>query len=208
MYRKGVDFLKNENKICSFTKENIIKDYEIIFKKNILSYFIKLIVFLLYYIFVAWIFSLAPILIIIDIVLAGTLLASGAYITWYYIKNIIELFKNRKAVLNGDFKVVTEKVVNVFSKERHKKFLIFGMLINPVLVFFIIEPKPHRLIFSGFGEYKVLDGQYYTFSDIYEMNDYGVFNRAAVGDTHYLVVCDKNIALAYNTKMFDYKENN
>lgn len=200
--------MKNEIRMSSFTKQNIIKDYEIIFKKNILSYFIKLTAFLLYYIFVAWIFSLAPFFIAVEIVSVVALVASGAYIIWYYVKNIIELFKNRNAVLKGDFKVVTEKVINSFSKERHRKLLFLGLLLNPVLVFFIIEPKPYRLVFSGFGEYKVLDGQYYTFSDVYEMNDYGVFNRAATGDSHYLVVCGKNIALAYNTKMFDYKENN
>jgi len=200
--------LKNEIRMSSFTKENIVKDYEIIFKKNILSFSVKFVLFLIYYIFLTWLILQFPFYIFIRLITTVVIYASGIYILRYYIINIVELLKNYNCILNNNFIITTEKVINSFSKERHRKFLFLGLLLNPVLVFFIIEPKPYRLVFSGFGEYKVLNGQYYTFSDVYEMNDYGVFNRAATGDSHYLVVCGKNIALAYNTKMFDYKENN
>lgn len=200
--------MKTENKIYSLTRENIINEYKYIFKKNIISFSIKFFAFVAYYFLITWLILQFPFYIFIRIITTVVIYASGVYILRYYIVNIVELLKNYNCILNNNFIITTEKVVNSFSKERHRKFLFLGLFFNPVLAFFIVEPKPYRLIFSGFGEYKVLDGQYYTYSDIYEMNDYGVFNRAAVGDTHYLVVCGKNIALAYNTKMFDYKENN
>ena len=199
--------MENKSKIYNFTKENIVKDYEVIFKKKIVTTFIKLFIFVAYYAFMAWLISLVPIVILINIISNIVLAATGVYILWYYIKNIIELYKNRKAILNGDYRVTTEKVVNTFKKERRLKFLFLGLFLNPVLVFVFIEPIPYRLLFGGLGEYKILNGQYYGSSQIYEMNEQGVFNRASAGDEHYLVLCGENIALVYNRKMFEYKEN-
>lgn len=199
--------MTEKSKISSLTNANIVKEYEELFKERIIKDIIKLSVFLLYYVFVAWLFSLIPWAIFLDIITFGVLVASCYFIIGYYVKEIIVLTKNRKLILNGDFNVTTEKIVNTFPKERYNKFLVLGLFINPVLAFYIIEHKPYRLVFSGFGEYKILNGKYYTSSDIYEMTEKGVYNRAATGDLHYLVVCGKNIALVYNTKMFEYKEN-
>ncbi len=199
--------MNKKDKTVVLSKENIIKEYDAIFKGKIVRNFIKSAVFIAYYALFTWILTLSSFYIVVEFLSIVVLYASGVYIFNYYIKNIIELFKNHKMILNGDFTVVTEKVVNSFPKERYNKFLILGLFYNPVLAFYILETKPYRLVFSGFGEYKILSGEYYTTSDIYRMNEKGVYNYAASGDYHYLVVCGKNIALVYNTKMFEYKEN-
>ena len=112
---------------------------------------------------------------------------------WSY---ILALFTG--IITNGYF-------YKLFEKNDYQAFL--GLFLNPVLVFVFIEPIPYRLLFGGLGEYKILNGQYYGSSQIYEMNEQGVFNRASAGDEHYLVLCGENIALVYNRKMFEYKEN-
>ncbi len=52
-----------------------------------------------------------------------------------------------------------------------------------------------------------LDGAYYTWSDTYKMSASGICNTSNAKDTFYVVLYNRThkIAIAYNTKFFDYK---
>ena len=71
------------------------------------------------------------------------------------------------------------------------------------------RPTRYTLHFVSGYKYEIPKGINYKWSSMYEMEDDGVFRSSDVGDLFYLISIDrKRIRLAYNTKMFEYRENN
>lgn len=62
------------------------------------------------------------------------------------------------------------------------------------------------LQFSNNGRWE-LEGNYYSWSDKYKMSSTGICNTSSSKDTFYVVLYKDTtkIAIAYNTKFFDYK---
>lgn len=68
--------------------------------------------------------------------------------------------------------------------------------------------RPYGLYFASYGLYSVLIWKHhYSWSKLYHMSDDGIYNTALLGDEYYLVIAEeKNILLAYNTKLFELKD--
>ena len=66
--------------------------------------------------------------------------------------------------------------------------------------------KPYRLNFNSYGKYLVPKGKNYKWSNLYCMDDKGVYNYSVVGDEFYLAVIDNKITLAYNKKHFELQD--
>ncbi len=65
---------------------------------------------------------------------------------------------------------------------------------------------PYTLCFSKHGKYYVPPLNY-TWSKEFKATDEDVYNRACNGDTFILFMVGKTIVEVYNTKVFEYKEN-
>ncbi|MBR3968570.1 MAG: hypothetical protein IKJ93_03165 [Clostridia bacterium] len=63
--------------------------------------------------------------------------------------------------------------------------------------------KPYRLSFNSYNKYLIPKGKNYRWSDMYCMDDKGVYNYSTIGDEFYLAVIDNKIAFAYNKKLFE-----
>lgn len=67
--------------------------------------------------------------------------------------------------------------------------------------------KQYKLLFASCGKYAIPTGNNYKWSKLYCMTDTGVYNYSIPGDKFYLVkMSKKTIFLAYNTKLFEFKE--
>ena len=97
---------------------------------------------------------------------------------------------------NDKFEIFTDKLIG---------------LEDEIYTFFRRSYRPTRytLHFVSGYKYEIPKGINYKWSSMYEMEDDGVFRSSDVGDLFYLISIDrKRIRLAYNTKMFEYRENN
>ena len=65
---------------------------------------------------------------------------------------------------------------------------------------------PATLRFARYGKYAIQE-ENYTWSQMYNLNEMGVFRYSTVGDDFYIVtIDDKKILLAYNKKLFELEE--
>lgn len=108
-----------------------------------------------------------------------------------------EMSVKRKWVENGEFRIVGDKLERARMDDnfRNEKSLSEG---NDLLVF------------SRYGKYYIPLITHYTWSKDYYLSPDGVFNTSIEGDTFYLVIFThdptQKIAMAYNTKLFEWKE--
>ncbi len=108
----------------------------------------------------------------------------------WYIRRRIKI----KEIKKGEFTVVRDEFLYEKQGELRKEATFYkGKYIS------YIE-------FATNGRWE-LDGSYYTWSDKYKMSGAGICNTSTAKDTFYVVLYNSNhkIAIAYNTKFFDYQ---
>lgn len=169
------------------TKENITSDLKLILNKEI----IKLIALLPLLIFVYLLFLFAPhspakgfmLIFCITFCVFFTLI----YI-YALVRTVVPLCKIKNFTISSDF------VTNKLNKRRHKPRTL-------------IIPRPYTLVFSRESKYRIPDINNYKWSTMFEMSDKNVFHCTDLNDDFYLInVSKRKNIVAYNKKMFEYKE--
>ena len=142
------------------------------------------IILILVSIFVAFCFSfLTPFAWFVLLIPASTFL-------FWYIKRV----KKLKEIENGEFIVVLDELL--YEKQgqlRTEATFYKGNWIS-------------YLQFSNNGRWE-MEGNYYSWSDKYKMSSTGICNTSNSKDMFYVVLYKdtKKIAIAYNTKFFEYR---
>lgn len=169
------------------TKENIISDLKLISIKEIK----KLITLLPLLIFTYLLFLFGPLSPV-----KGFMLIFGiifcAYVTLIYIyalvRTIVPLCKIKNFTISSDF------VTNKLNKRRGRPRTL-------------IIPRPYTLVFSRGSKYRIPDTNNYKWSNMFEMPDKNVFHCTDLNDDFYLIsVGRRRNIVAYNKKMFEYRE--
>ena len=177
------------------TKERIKQDYQKQFSSSIRMVIVIPIILILLIALIVFLFSLlefnAMFLTLEIIVLLPAVF--GCYIC---VASLIDAYKDLDTVKSESFRIVTDTLIGIDEKAVYAGSAFFATLFN----------HPYTLIFDSFGKY-FIHGENYSSSELYAMNDKGVYTHAIVGDTYYLVIGSKNKVLAvYNTKMFELAE--
>ena len=115
-------------------------------------------------------------------------------LTVFFLIKPLKLFFD---VNKKDFQITTDKLSHS-SEMSMSDIMIFS---NWWLIYSL--SKPYRLNFNSYGKYLVPKGKNYRWSNLYCMDDKGVYNYSVVGDEFYLAVIDNQILLAYNKKLFE-----
>ncbi len=116
-----------------------------------------------------------------------------AFLTLIYIydfvRAVVPLYKIKNFTISSDF------VTNKLEKRRsHPRSLIL--------------PRQYTLVFSRKSKYRIPDINNYKWSNMFEMPDKNVFHCTDINDDFYLVSVGKRTNIvAYNKKMFEYREN-
>lgn len=176
------------------TREKIKQDYKSISRKGVLPLILGSISLIALLALFVYLFSrlgrfnsFREILIIPVIILLISILISIIYDT----------YKKYKLLQNNKFYITTDKLVACEEKQT------FGGS-----AFISSFSKPYILHFHSYGKYCIPEYKNYSSSEMFSMNDVGVFNYSNKGDTFYLVICNNKIVLAYNTKLFEFKDEN
>lgn len=111
-------------------------------------------------------------------------------IFWCVAITLPKYYKKRKRIVEGNFKIVSDKLI-----DRKRK------------VFRVKISDPHVLYFERYGIFSLLDQRYYSWSQRLSMNDDDLFMNSHIGDNFYLLIDENSsILYAYNSKLFDFKE--
>lgn len=115
-----------------------------------------------------------------------------AFLTLIYIydliRAIVPLCKIKNFTISSDF--VTKKLV----KRRN---VVHSLLI----------PRPYVLVFSRGSKYRIPDINNYKWSNMFAMPDKNVFHCSDLNDDFFLLnVGNRRNIVAYNKKMFEYRE--
>ena len=112
------------------------------------------------------------------------------FLFWY-----IRRVKKQKRIKNCEFIVVLDELLYEKQGELRTEATFYkGKWIS-------------YLQFSNNGRWE-LEGSYYSWSDNYKMTGMGICNTSSPKDVFYVVLYKdtKKIAMAYNTKFFDYEQ--
>lgn len=174
------------------TREKIKQDYKSISRKGVLPLIlgsislITLLALLIYlFLLLGYFNSFREIFMTLAIILLLYILISIIYDTC----------KKQKLMQNNKFYITTDKLVAC----EEKRTFGGGAFISSF-------SKPHILYFQSYGKYCIPEYKNYSSSKMFSMNDSGVFNYSNKGDTFYLVICNNKVVLAYNTKLFELKD--
>ena len=116
------------------------------------------------------------------------------FFTYKALKLICKTNKN-------DFKIVIDSLCGREEKRSIDKFFAYEHHIRLAL------NRPYRLFFVNYGEYQIPKKQNYRWSFMNSMKAKDIYNSAVTKDEYYLAVVDnKEIVLAYNTKLFELQE--
>ncbi len=115
-----------------------------------------------------------------------------AFLTLIYIydliRAIVPLCKIKNFTISSDF--VTRKLDKRVPPPRS-----------------LILPRPYTLVFSLGSKYRIPDTNNYKWSNMFEMPDKNVFHCSDLYDDFYLInVGKRKNIVAYNKKMFEYRE--
>lgn len=169
------------------TMDKIKADLSGVFKTNIGAIIISVVLFLLF---------------LGVVLLANTLTPSNFFIYLFaipvlllllpVIMSVIKTIKLYK-VLNNTQCIVKDKLIGKEIKEYYTRH---GLV------------KYYFFYFSGYGEYQVR-GEYYKWSQNFNMWYDGLYRQSDCGDEFYLVLTKRHtgkILLVYNTQMFEMQE--
>ncbi len=93
--------------------------------------------------------------------------------------------KYKRIILKNEFKMMSD----LLSNKRNT---------------FTARPKQiYKLDFLYSGTYSIPFGKNNASSDEMTTTQKGIYNYAQIGDEYYLVMCGKDIVLAYNSKLFE-----
>ena len=169
----------------TLTRENIISDLKLILTKEIITLITLLP--LLIFVYLLTIFGLhLPFMSIFYMIFCS-------FITLLYIYAIVRTVVPLCKIKN--FTISSDVVTNKLEKRRgHPRSLII--------------PRPYTLVLSRGSKYRIPDVNNYKWSNIYEMPDKDVFFYTDLIDDFYLIsVSKRKNIVAYNKKMFVYREN-
>ena len=118
------------------------------------------------------------------------------FMSYICLATIFETYKDYNTIKKDLFKIVTDTLISSEEKATY-----IGS------AFAASFSRPYTLNFASYGQYCILNGENYSSSELYTMNDKGVFNYSTVGDIFYLILDNKNrILLVYNTKLFELSD--
>ena len=173
------------------TKENILSDLKLILIKEIIT----LITLVPLLIFAYLLFLFGPHL---HTKAKGFMLIFGiifcVFLTLIYIYGLIRTVAPFCKIKN--FTISSDFVTNKLNKRGYRRGSLF-------------MPRPYTLVFARGSKYRIPDIiNNYKWSNMFEMPDKNVFHCTDLNDDFYLINVGrrKNI-VAYNKKMFEYKDN-
>lgn len=118
------------------------------------------------------------------------------FMSYICLATILEAYRDYGTIKKDLFKIATDTLISSEEKATY-----IGS------AFAASFSSPYTLNFASYGQYCILGGENYSSSELYHMNDTGVFNYSTIGDTFYLILDTKNrILLAYNTKLFELSD--
>ena len=180
----------------TLTKENILSDLKLILIKEI----IMLITLVPLLIFAYLLFLFGPHLHTTHLhtKAKGFMLIFGiifcVFLTLIYIYGLIRTVAPFCKIKN--FTISSDFVTNKLNKRGYRRGSLF-------------MPRPYTLVFARGSKYRIPDIiNNYKWSNMFEMPDKNVFHCTDLNDDFYLINVGrrKNI-VAYNKKMFEYKDN-
>lgn len=191
--------MKEENKKEILTKERIkidiknkcIDDIKAVVRTSLLLFvFLVIPPIILYKVFTPYDIptSIATLMTIVSVVVL--------LLTICFLVTPLKLFLD----VNKGFQITTDKLSHS-SEMSMSDIMIFS---NWWLIYSL--SKPYRLNFNSYGKYLIPKGKNYKWSNLYCMDDKGVYNYSVIGDEFYLAVIDNKIALAYNKKLFELQD--
>lgn len=115
------------------------------------------------------------------------------------IYNTVQIFKKLKPEA---IKITIDKLVDI--REQEDPGMAFGFLFGFRLRHILY--RPYCLYFAAYGRYVIPQGKNYKWSEMFCMDNRGVYNYSKIREDFYLAVKGKKIILAYNTRLFEMKE--
>ena len=120
-----------------------------------------------------------------------------------YFALLIDFIVKLNRLKKGNYVILKDEVIGT----SHRSFLERTFDYYVLGVWFLLSRAPHNLNFKCYGIYTIPSGENYAWSKMHNMKDKSVFNSTNIGDEFYLVSFDnKRISLAYNAKLFEFKE--
>lgn len=169
------------------TREKIIHDLNYIYStKNIIIFAL---ITLLLGGACAWVISLCfPLVSVGDIIYAIVCLMYALIIICFCIV-LVSSCRIKILISNNKFRITTDYLIERIPAKGAYKYR-----------------SPATLRFARYGEYAIQDNNY-TWSEMFNLDELGVFRYSTVGDEFYIVtIDDKKILLAYNKRLFELEE--
>ena len=171
------------------TKENIISDLKSVLirnlKESIIGLPILIFLYLPFFPNTPMSLQLKGFILIFCIIFYGFFTLDYIYLL---LCTIVPLCKIKNFTISSDF------VINKITKRE----------VRPGALYF---PRPYTLVFAVSGKYRISPQKNYKWSNVFAMWDKKVFDHTDLNDDFYVINVGrfKNI-VAYNKKMFEYKE--
>ena len=177
------------------TIEKIKRDYRKQFYSSIKTVILMPIIFILLIALIIYLFSCLEnnnLFLLLEILIVSP----PIFMSYICLATILEAYRDYTTIKKDLFKIITDTLI---SSEEKATYISSAFAAS--------FSHPYALNFASYGQYCILSGENYSSSELYTMNDKGVFNSSTIGDTFYLIVDTKNrILLAYNTKLFELSD--
>ncbi len=134
--------------------------------------------------------------------MCGLIILCVLFVIEYFVYSY-KHFKLMCDINKNQFTVTTDKLVS--CEEKHRFDLNYDFFKSSRLNLRL--NRAYRLYFSVYGEYLIPRKKNHRWSDMHCMFDKDVYNYSVADDEFYLaVVGNKKIVLAYNAKLFEFKD--
>ena len=177
------------------TIQKIKSDYRKLFYSSIKTVILMPIILVLLITLIIYLFSCLEnknLFLLLEILI----ISPPIFMSYICLATIFETYKDYNTIKKDLFKIVTDTLISSEEKATY-----IGS------AFAASFSRPYTLNFASYGQYCILNGENYSSSELYTMNDKGVFNYSTVGDIFYLILDNKNrILLVYNTKLFELSD--
>lgn len=177
------------------TIQKIKSDYRKLFYSSIKTVILMPIILVLLITLIIYLFSCLQnknLFLLLEILI----ISPPIFMCYICLATIFETYKDYNTIKKDLFKIVTDTLISSEEKATY-----IGS------AFAASFSRPYTLNFASYGQYCILNGENYSSSELYTMNDKGVFNYSTVGDIFYLILDNKNrILLVYNTKLFELSD--